>query len=60
MKKYFILNLCLCCCAAWLLCGCQTPLDDKPRNAPWTLSELENRAAGSDPIEPFNRAMFSV
>ncbi|MBR2372641.1 MAG: VacJ family lipoprotein [Lentisphaeria bacterium] len=46
--------------AVCLLSGCRTPLSEEPRNAPWTLSELENRAAGSDPIEPFNRAMFSV
>lgn len=59
MKKNLFYSLCLC-CTIFLLCGCQTPLSEKPRNAPWTLSELENRAAGSDPIEPFNRAMFSV
>ena len=60
MKKYLLLDLCVCCCALFLLCGCQTPLKETPRNAPWTLTELENRAAGEDPIEPFNRAMFSV
>ena len=45
----------LCC-----LCGCRTPLEETPHQGAWTLSELENRAAGADPIEPFNRAMFSV
>lgn len=60
MRKFLLFELCVCFCAALLLCGCQTPLSEKERNAAWTLSELENRAAGSDPIEPFNRAMFSV
>ncbi|MCQ2380114.1 MAG: VacJ family lipoprotein, partial [Victivallaceae bacterium] len=31
-----------------------------PHEGPWTLSELENADAGSDPIEPFNRAMFAA
>ena len=60
MKRSLLLKLGVLSCALLLLCGCQTPLSEKERNAPWTLSELENRAAGSDPIEPFNRAMFSV
>ena len=60
MKKHLLLNCLVIFCAAWLFCGCQTPLSEEPRNAPWTLTELENKAAGTDPIEPFNRAMFSV
>lgn len=43
-----------------VLCGCRAPLSEKPHDAPWTLSELENRSAGNDPIEPFNRGMFAV
>ena len=60
MKRTFFCHLAVLCFSAFIFCGCQTPLSDKPRNTPWTLSELENKAAGSDPIEPFNRAMFSV
>ena len=60
MKKNPFLKLCICCVALLLLCGCQTPLKETPNKEAWTLSQLENRAAGSDPIEPFNRAMFSV
>ena len=60
MKKHLLLNCLVIFCAAWLFWGCQTPLSEEPRNAPWTLTELENKAAGADPIEPFNRAMFSI
>ena len=60
MKKTLCFRLAVLCFSAFIFCGCQTPLSEKPKNAPWTLSELENKAAGSDPIEPFNRAMFSV
>ena len=60
MKKRFLSTFVFCCFALLLLNGCRTPLDEKPRNTPWTLSELENKAAGSDPIEPFNRTLFTV
>jgi len=47
-----------------VLCSCATthpyPADD-PRSAQvWTPSEVVEEMAGSDPIEPFNRAMFTV
>ena len=50
------------CCM--LLCSCAThhpyPADD-PRSAQvWTPTEVVEEMAGSDPVEPFNRAMFTV
>ena len=60
MKKYTFVKIISLLWVLLLFCGCQTPLKETPGNGPVTLSELENRAAGSDPIEPFNRAMFSV
>ena len=60
MKRTFFCHLAVLCFSAFIFCGCQTPLKETPGNGPVTLSELENRAAGCDPIEPFNRAMFSV
>ena len=45
---------------AFFLCGCRAPLSEEPRSGSWTLSEMENRLAGPDPIEPFNRATFAV
>ena len=60
MKKNFRCLLTLLLLSVFCLCGCRAPLSEEPHNAPWTLSELENRTAGSDPIEPFNRATFAV
>lgn len=59
MKKRFCYLLIL---FSLLFCGtgCMTPLSDKPRQEPWTLSELENNIAGDDPLEPFNRCSFAI
>jgi len=59
MKKF---AAALGCCL--LLCSCATshpyPADD-PRSARiWTPAEVVEEMAGSDPVEPFNRAMFTV
>ncbi|MBO4632835.1 MAG: VacJ family lipoprotein [Lentisphaeria bacterium] len=59
MKK---LAVALGCCI--LLCSCATrhpyPAAD-PRSAQvWTPTETVEEMAGNDPIEPFNRAMFTV
>ena len=47
-----------------LLCSCATNhgyYPDDPRSAQvWTPSEVGEEMAGRDPIEPFNRAMFTV
>ena len=51
----------LCCL---LLCSCATRhtyRDDDPKSAQvWTPSAVVEEMAGRDPVEPFNRAMFSV
>ena len=47
-----------------LLCSCATNHgyhQDDPRSAQvWTPSQVGEEMAGRDPIEPFNRAMFTV
>jgi len=45
-------------------CGCRSTAgtadgNDAPPSDGWTLSELENSLGGRDPIEPFNRCMFT-
>ena len=51
--------------AAGLLCSCSFSRNDYQENDPrsarvWTPSEVIEEMAGRDPIEPFNRAMFTV
>ena len=52
----------LLCCV--LLCSCTAyhynPADNPGPAQVWTPSEVVEEMAGNDPIEPFNRAMFSV
>ena len=47
-----------------MLCSCATKHvypDDDPRTAQvWTPSAVVDEMAGRDPVEPFNRAMFTV
>lgn len=47
---------------AVFFCGCAvTEIPETPEErATLSLSRIENRIAGPDPCEPFNRAMFSV
>ncbi|MBO5667638.1 MAG: VacJ family lipoprotein [Lentisphaeria bacterium] len=44
-----------------ILCGCHHPYDRFPEEHPeaWTPSEVELMLGGEDPIEGFNRSMFS-
>ena len=48
----------------FLLCSCTTgqpwPADDPHSAQVWTPSAVVEEMAGRDPIEPFNRAMFTV
>ena len=43
------------------LSGCHHPVKDFPENHPgaWTATDVETMLGGSDPLEPWNRSMFS-
>ena len=45
----------------FILSGCHHPFNAFPEEHPaaWTPSEVENMLAGDDPLEGFNRSMFS-
>lgn len=47
--------------AVMLFSGCHHPYDRMPEAHPeaWTPTEVENMLGGDDPLEGFNRAMFS-
>ena len=56
-SKLFILLILL----AAVLCGCHHPYDRYPDEhpEPWTPSDIEMMLGGEDPLEGFNRSMFS-
>lgn len=58
-RRFILTALAVCVTAAFA--GCHHPYDRVPEihAEPWTPSEIENMLGGSDPLEGFNRSMFS-
>lgn len=60
LRKFFTASL----AALFILCsmtGCHHPVKDFPEAHPgaWTASDVETMLGGDDPLEPWNRSMFS-
>ncbi len=60
MKKLLFLFLAVFACFWLSACAGDRIYPEDDPEAGWYPSKIENELAGSDPVEPFNRAMFTV